>query len=515
MSIHIPNPKISVTNFGPLTEAEIEIRPLMVFIGPSNTGKSYLSTLIYALHSYFSSYKSDFFLKYDEKVNTQINSLTSRESSGLKNPLSELFEFFTAMRLHPTGAPSQVVLSDPVAEIIREMYKESFGLGLDDEIARCFGVEIDNLRRRGAKNDSGVVFQTAPQNNDGYIEHQLRLEVGKTSSQTIVPKQMPLRLISQSDGVTLFRSGLLSRLIIENFAAPDRGDLTHTQIRFLLQNIADYLAVDICEPFSQSAYYLPSARTGIMQAHTSMISSIIRNSPMAGRQGRQMPTLPGILFDFLENLNNVSGVILNNNQNMEHHYEIDNILEEIESVILNGTITTENSEALQYPQFRYQPSGWDSALSLTNASSMISELAPILLFLRYQVNPGDVLIIEEPESHMHPSMQVNFTRQLVAMVNAGIQVLITTHSEWIMEELANLVKLSSLPESDRTEIDGGDIMIDSELVGAWLFQNNGESDCSTVSQIDIDESGLYPTGFDDVSRALYQNWSIISQAQNQ
>ena len=46
--------ELEVTNFGPIVEAKIDLRPLTVFVGPSNTGKSYLAILIYALHRFFS-----------------------------------------------------------------------------------------------------------------------------------------------------------------------------------------------------------------------------------------------------------------------------------------------------------------------------------------------------------------------------------------------------------------------------------------------------------------------------
>ena len=45
--------QLSVSNFGPIAKAEIDLRPLTVFVGPSNTGKSYLAILIYALHRFF------------------------------------------------------------------------------------------------------------------------------------------------------------------------------------------------------------------------------------------------------------------------------------------------------------------------------------------------------------------------------------------------------------------------------------------------------------------------------
>ena len=45
-----PSVCISVENFGPIECGSIGLRPLNVFVGPSNTGKTYLAVLIYALH---------------------------------------------------------------------------------------------------------------------------------------------------------------------------------------------------------------------------------------------------------------------------------------------------------------------------------------------------------------------------------------------------------------------------------------------------------------------------------
>ena len=63
--------ELEVADFGPIVNAKIDLRPLTVFIGPSNTGKSYLATLIYALHVYFTgrSTTSRFFLNYERLLN--------------------------------------------------------------------------------------------------------------------------------------------------------------------------------------------------------------------------------------------------------------------------------------------------------------------------------------------------------------------------------------------------------------------------------------------------------------
>ena len=38
-SIH-PNVRISVKDFGPIASGTVDLRPLTVFVGPSNTGKN-------------------------------------------------------------------------------------------------------------------------------------------------------------------------------------------------------------------------------------------------------------------------------------------------------------------------------------------------------------------------------------------------------------------------------------------------------------------------------------------
>ena len=115
----------------------------------------------------------------------------------------------------------------------------------------------------------------------------------------------------------------------------------------------------------------------------------------------------------------------------------------MEEEILRGKVRIESNLA-GYPSLFYRPIGWDADLPLMNASSMVAELAPVVLYLRHVVQSGETLIIEEPESALHPAMQVELTRLLAAAVKAGIRIIITTHSEWVLEELANLVLMSEL-----------------------------------------------------------------------
>ncbi|MGU9951843.1 MAG: AAA family ATPase [Gammaproteobacteria bacterium WSBS_2016_MAG_OTU1] len=53
-----------------------------------------------------------------------------------------------------------------------------------------------------------------------------------------------------------------------------------------------------------------------------------------------------------------------------------------------------------------------------------------------------MLIIDEPESHLDTANQIIMARILVRCVNAGMKVLITTHSDYIIKEFNNLIMLS-------------------------------------------------------------------------
>ena len=203
-----------------------------------------------------------------------------------------------------------------------------------------------------------------------------------------------------------------------------------------------------------------------MHAHIALTSALIRGAPMAGlRQPSSTPLLSGVLADFLEQLINLGSHTYQGNRSRQRN----DLGGQIEKAILGGTVDINNSES-GYPRFTYRQEGWKDDLPLMNASSMVSELAPVVLYLRHVVRPGNVLIVEEPESHLHPAMQVEFTRQLARLIHAGVRVIITTHSEWVLEELANIVRLSSLSKAERKGITGGDVALRPDQVGAWLFQ---------------------------------------------
>lgn len=91
----------------------------------------------------------------------------------------------------------------------------------------------------------------------------------------------------------------------------------------------------------------------------------------------------------------------------------------------------------------YQPEGYDKLqLSMNESSSAVRALLDIGFYLRCCAKPGDLFMIDEPELNLHPKNQRALARLIARMVNAGIKVFVTTHSDYLVKELNTLIMLA-------------------------------------------------------------------------
>ena len=173
---------------------------------------------------------------------------------------------------------------------------------------------------------------------------------------------------------------------------------------------------------------------------------------------------------------------------------------------LFGEIRTHRSLPGGFPEFVYRPRGTTQDIRFSRTSSMVTELAPIVLFLRGIVEPGDTLVIEELEAHLHPAAQTRMAVTLARLVRAGVRVVVTTHSDWLLKELANLMRQGELVDeapdpADAREVPG---WLKPCEVGVWLFSRSEDASGSTVKEIPFDRTeGIEPDEYEDVAETLY------------
>ena len=88
--------------------------------------------------------------------------------------------------------------------------------------------------------------------------------------------------------------------------------------------------------------------------------------------------------------------------------------------------------------------------TMNEASSCIRALLDVGFYLRCRARAGDLFMIDEPELNLHPKNQRAFARLVTRMVNAGIKVFITTHSDYLVKELNTLIMLNQRTEHTRS-----------------------------------------------------------------
>ena len=156
-----PNVEISVRNFGPIVAGDIDLRPLTVFVGPSNTGKTYLSTLIYALHGVFYGFSGFPLMEYATRA------LPNHQLQISANPASPLATFWDFLeKFHRKGEPLK--FSD-LTERVRDFGQHHFRDAdlVSSSLKRYFNLDsVSGLRQLndGGRNEMRILLKVNAEN---------------------------------------------------------------------------------------------------------------------------------------------------------------------------------------------------------------------------------------------------------------------------------------------------------------------------------------------------------------
>ncbi len=460
---------LNVKGFGPIVEAEnLLIKPLTVFVGPSNTGKSYLATLLYAISRGLDDAQNWLDPQKIESFSKHLSALRS----GLRE--ADYDEHNLAARL-PHHLGSDLVAyhhaggNDHLQQAVDSLHSDWLKFAsnaISDSITSYFQVRnIDDLTHRNERLQ--VEFDLGCRNGFlnwtiGYSERGLKTEASPWP--LVLPKHVAMRFIETDEHDTVLRQ---------------------LSTRFFAIAVNDSFLDQFSGP--DLTRYFPAARSGILASHRTLNRNLISS---VGRSRSAIESvLPSnrIVIDFLENLLLIYPDVLNPDKRVLQLAEI------VEASLMNGEIKAVDS---QYgpPDFIYSQS-WGE-IPFTRSSSMITELAPIVLALKHFLGVKHIVVIEEPEAHLHPAAQQKFAAALALMVRKGFRVLITTHSHYMVEQISDFVAASNLSPEKRRELlrlgpvlDEQDIYLNEDEVGVYGFDNSTGS--TFVKNIPFDENFAY------------------------
>lgn len=491
------NLELEVKDFGPIIAGKIDLRPLTVFVGPSNTGKTYLATLIYALHHYFSKnvYVRRFRL-FETRISPRAQGIPKLDPK----TKGTLTDWVVQSPLHKLPGVGTFLLPKDVSEVLRAKLGID-GVELRSEILRCFGVTDPGALKRKARCEAAhVILERCSTDGARTFKHEQTLR-SQYPEYITHGGDAPLRINIDRDVRDRLRR--IAHTLSTNDQSEDDQDFAVNELFLVLVNL---ILPNLISPLDNQAFHLPAGRTGLIENYDKLVAGLLGQASVARIGSDSLaPALSGVVADFLAQLIDCASPAQRTPDSIQ------NRANRIEEKILGGSVSARKSENLKYPVLSYRPAGWKNEdMQLMNASSMVTELTPVVLYLRHLVRRHDLLIIDEPEAHLHPALQVEFTRQLAAIVNLGVRVLFTTHSEWVLEELTNLVLASKIPETREATNTRGRFALKPENVGAWFFKPKKRPKGSVIEEINLKQAGLYSSSFNEVAAAIHNEWAEIS-----
>ena len=501
--LHGPNLILDVENFGPIAEAKnIEFRPMTVFVGPSNTGKSYLAMLLHAMlqahrnrHVPLASY-----------LRRLMPQRAADDSSALFEETVELLANEKEYDSDSDGISISIEDYSPIAQAqiieLLDRRKRDIADSYLDEITEFFEVEHLNDLRRGF----------------GHIDTKMSITLGDVDYNWYVKPGS--ETFTELDNLRFtFRERFLSRLV--------EGDV---RVGFTSLSITRTLLDTLERKFEGviDSLYFPAARTGILTGHKTHTSALIENAHRFGvdDRARALPTYNRVARDFLRLINDVVEAEKSRRRRTNGETE-SQIASRIENSVLLGEVQVDDTQ-FGPPNFHYAPVQFKAVrLPIFRASSMVTEIAPMVAFLRAYVEVGDLLIIEEPEAHLHPAAQQRMAAVLAYMVKRGVRVLMTTHSHYMVEAMGMFVCAAGIDSGARARSMGdllgiaGDtkddihreLYLNEDEVGIYSFDAHDQTG-TIVSPVPFDKRS-YTFAPRDYSEALVDQFNRISRVINE
>lgn len=436
--------KVTIKQFGPIENIELEIKDMTVLTGFQSSGKSTIAKSIY------------FFRTLKDKIADFIPNNTEEYKKNIS--LDDI-----------TVTPVKKYLDN----IIKERFRDVFGSSFDFDPDMCLRCDYSNETEK-------------------YIEVYL--------------EEDPLKILDKVVKVNISES-LMDGII--------QIDLFSKEKKLTVEN-KEKIRSDIDKLFEDKyrSFYIPAGR--------SMLTILGDQLPyfFGNLTDRSKRNIDGATMDFINHIFEIRSLFANGLEGVKKSFFVNNLILDdearlniavsfdeaidISNKILKGKYFVKNGEE------RLQISEGHS-VKMNYASSGQQEVLWIINFLFYYMHNGPInFIIEEPESHLFPATQ-KFLMEFISFVShCGNQMLITTHSPYILASSNNMIYAYCINErypgkADKIEqIIPRKFQLDWHKIGTFFVENGSMKDIVDPEIHEMDQNSL-----DGISGVLNEDYDKL------
>lgn len=379
--------KLIVEDFGKIKSAEIEVAPLTLFVGDNNSGKSYLLSLIWGIKNL----GIETFLNYSQIEKKELIDWMTEKITTVMTTGSCKFSLETVEDMF------EEVLNDQLKKEKEEFVKRIFNSD-KVSIGKLY-VQFENLKN---------------------IDLEVNLDENERLTLNINRKLVLCVNMKITEIKPLLKTGVIQWAILQN-------------IYIYILKLDDIVNDD------NRCIYLPAARTGFM-----LTKDIINK---VGRQNTfNISTEKETITPFIRPINQFLDVMTDLTTEYTRNKELLELSYAIEKELASGIVEI---SSMPNKEVQYVPDGFESGIPLRLTSAVVTELSPLILILKHK-QLIESFCYEEPEMCLHPQLQHKMGKMIGRMVNSGIEMIITTHSDLILQHINNMIKLSN--REDKNEI---------------------------------------------------------------
>ena len=462
-----------VKNFGPIRHADVTLGDFTVFIGPGGTGKSYLAYLIWMLQEMEPDWETLALEIYPLPEFIGICLTVSGEYKKVNEPKVNFDRDFTYSLLTEVMEIAQKAHEKTIERYLKDTFrvskvKELVTNGEDYcEIQICNNVMTKRMTIRIDENVKITGFKDL-------VDRDYLID--------FVESQNKLRLVYRD-------TELYAKYLPPNL---DIGEISEEVYDFINMAIL-YIMTNALDGFltSRASFILTDSKSGFLR----FAPSLIRYTLLEARRKGEFPmSFPDIYM--------LSRLIIDKKEiKNENISKIADFLEEE----IGGLVDVE-TEGFVFPEIFFKKKE-GLTIPILRSHSGVRELAPLIIYLRYVIEEERAFIVmEEPETHLHPYMQSVVTRAL-AMLSKYADVLITTHSPLILDELNNLIKLNKLSPEEKKKLGYREEEgLDPESLKIYRFKLDG-----TVEEVKVTEDGIEEEEFSSVMMELSNKYADVEE----
>ena len=428
-------------NLGPVKAADMQLGDLTIIAGRNNTGKTYVAYTLYGFLKMWKRWPESSRLLLGEErsamfpdLRSVAERLVSDGSAGFPLSREAIARQRTAVLQHLSNDFSEQAMSGvfSIPDEFEDASIELIGGGNGAAPARL----ANEPAGLSVEYDGGTVTWTARADRSKTPISRLRYYVVHLYVELLLTGTLPDPFILSAErfGISLFYREL---------------DFTKNQLVDLLQKMADDKNRERAAPFlvidrATSRYAMP------IKDNIDYTRSIPDRRKDKGDLHEQK------LYDYVKDM-------------------------------MDGYYGTSGDEIRFISKSRGR--GRSFNIPLHAASSSARGLSDFYFYLRHVVRTTHLLIVDEPESHLDTANQIRLARLLARFVNAGVKVLITTHSDYLIKEFNNLVMLSQ-PFEDKDRLVSefkyhSHDRLRPESISAYVAENSGLTKCA-VDRFGID-----------------------------